>query len=136
MAGDTESEEGEEEMKLVKRIYQCGEQHHFIGKCEFHLATFVDDILVSTVGAYPRDDEFEMIGVDRYYETMVFRTDDDWSIKANGTVVQYSHPDVLNFSDEIGTDDNWTYNTADDAVLGHQQHVEYWLSQDPRYISP
>lgn len=42
--------------------------------CRFHLATRVGDVLVSTVGDYyvPGDTKRSTIGLDRFFETMVF----------------------------------------------------------------
>jgi len=109
------------------KVQHCGEQHHFIGKCRFHLSTFVDDKLISTVGAYvpARGGDFETIGYDRYYETMVFHTDGDWTTKQRGEVGEYAHPDVTDFADDISDDQlNVAYRTADGAVKGHAEHVE------------
>ena len=59
----------------------CGGQHHFVGRCDFHLATFVNGFLVSTVGEYrpvSDDNTYRPLGLesDDFYETMVFATQD------------------------------------------------------------
>jgi hypothetical protein len=58
-------------------MIHCGGQHHFVGKCAFHLATFTNGYVISTVGEYrPNGLRMESLhGADEtsFYETMVFR---------------------------------------------------------------
>ena len=92
----------------------CGAQHHFVGKCDFHLATFVGSLLVSTVGEYRRQDAGEkkftaLAGAaDSFFETMVFRTD--------GVDGEFGHPTVTEWS---GMGDVSYYATAIEANAGH-----------------
>lgn len=84
------------------RRLDCGQQHHFIGECRFHLATFIGNRLVSTVGDYWRSDRTrDTVGLGRYYETYVFQTDDDWSVKGEGDE-QWAHPHVTDWSELEG----------------------------------
>ena len=119
--------------RMDETVQHCGEQHHFIGKCRFHLTTFINDVCVSTVGAYfptSRPDRMETIGLDRYYETMVFRTNGDWSVKNLGEEGEYAHPDIIDFGEDIGNADlPFGYVNSDLANNGHTTHVEYWLGQ-------
>jgi len=71
----------------------CSWAGHFIGahRCRFRRNTLLTyenlRIVVSTVGLiehWENEDEFQKIGVDRYYETMVFHAKYDGSI---GTVM-------------------------------------------------
>ena len=111
----------------LKRL-DCGSQHHLIVGCEFHLSTFVEDVLVSTVGEYLPEhkaitnhdtDPRETVGLGRYYETYVFVTDNDWSVKHIGEWEEYEHPDVIEYS-EI---DSLPSNTAREAVKNHNLMV-------------
>jgi hypothetical protein len=103
----------------------CGGQHHFVADCRFHLATFIDDLLISTVGEYRqgRRDKQEEIGSGRFYETMVFRTDNDWNTKTvddvGGKAERYQHPDVADYG-EIHTEDA---QTADEATRNHEATI-------------
>lgn len=108
------------------RTIDCGEQHHFIGKCEFHLATFIEGWLVSTVGAwYPANGPEErcMIGLDRYYETYVFETDNDWSVETVDDEA-WAHPEVTHFQ-EI---DSLPAQTAAEASDNHRDMVDKYAA--------
>ena len=110
----------------LKRM-DCGSQHHLIVKCEFHLSTFVEDVLVSTVGEYlpePKtvtqdQDPRETIGMNYYYETYVFVTDNNWSVKKIKEWEEYEHPDVITLI-EI---DSLPAQTAREAVINHNLMV-------------
>lgn len=56
-----------------------GSPAHFIGgySCRFHLATKVGEYVISTVGDYDPSNSrrFEDIGINRMFETMVFKFD-------------------------------------------------------------
>src|SRR5690606_14607285 len=59
-------------------VKRCGFQHHLVVECRFHLATFVGQWLVSTVGDHRDKDGSQKTigaGMDSLYETYVFRTD-------------------------------------------------------------
>lgn len=69
----------------ARPVRWCGFAHHFIlgYRCRYHLATFVGDMLVSSVGALVDDmesKELQPVGSDpdEMYELMVFRTDGDF----------------------------------------------------------
>ncbi len=114
----------------LKRL-DCGSQHHLIVGCEFHLSTFVEDVLVSTVGEYVPEhktitygdshdtDPRETVGLGRYYETYVFVTDNDWSVKQIGEWEEYEHPDVAEYL-EI---DSLPSDTAREAIKNHNLMV-------------
>lgn len=105
---------------------------HFCGgsRCRFHLNTYVNGYIVSTVGEYvPFRDwkslglelkdiktkgEFEEIGVDRLYETMVFKAE-----KSDHGCCPWD----ANVSDEI---DFEGYNESSDAYKGHIAMCEKW----------
>lgn len=58
---------------------------HFISasRCRFHLATEVGNFRVSTIGGYAsptNPKEFSEVGLDRKYETMVFRIADGTAV--------------------------------------------------------
>ncbi len=90
---------------MPKHQITCGSQHHLIMECQFHLSTFIDGILISTVGEYIRKlpveegDPRETVGLDRFYETYVFNTDDDWTEKKTELYEAYRHPDVIDWSE-------------------------------------
>lgn len=49
---------------------------HFCGSndCLFHMGTTIGDVIISSVGKYqPTPGKTQEIGVDRFYETMVFK---------------------------------------------------------------
>lgn len=87
-----------------------GQAGHFCAArwCRFHLHTHVNGYCVSTVGDYHPPDRngcpqtaADTIGVDRFYETMVFKLD------ANGG----TESDVLGFA---------PYNDQGEANDGHE----------------
>ncbi len=66
-------------------------------RCRFHLHTHVNGFCISTVGALfmkPEDKKPEEIGLDRLYETMVFRLNDAGDNKAD-----YVELDFLGYDD-------------------------------------
>lgn len=89
-----------------------GHAAHFIGaaQCRFHLATSVGDVVVSTVGDwYPKSSPTapEMIGWQRYFETMVFRIGAERHLCGCPVIID---PDAL---------ETRGYNTALEAEAGH-----------------
>ena len=108
----------------MRREYNDHAQHLVVGsRCEFFKGTVVNGkYLVSTVGEYRRvpDGEFEEVGCDRLYETMVFRVDDPGN--------EHS-PDCC-----AGVED-WTelqmrgYKTRAEAEAGHEAAVREWEKQ-------
>ena len=100
------------------RIEWCGKQHHWVIKADFHLATFIDDIVISTVGeGYDSvsKDWFHMgyfpNGNPVYYETMVFDTDGDW---------EDGHPSISDYSEK----DKWVAATYQVANEHHMRMVK------------
>jgi len=100
--------------------YWLGYAGHFIGAsdCRFHLATIVGKYLVSTVGDYhPLSlEERQIIGVGRYFETMVFKCeglDDDLDPIMSS----------LQRLDSLG------YNDSGDAERGHYAMCEKWARE-------
>lgn len=91
----------------------CGAAHHFCAadSCRFHLATFIGDYLVSTVGDYYRGDDRTTLGWadDSYFESFVFDTDGD-----HGHVE--GHPKVVSFT-EIEGERCATHEAANEVHL-------------------
>lgn len=100
-----------------KRIEWFGQAGHFCAakSCRFHLHTHVNGYCVSTVGDYhpPKDrtgcptEKAEEIGLDRLYETMVFKLDVKGETNGNN----------LDFA---------AYNDRDAANAGHAAMVAEW----------
>jgi hypothetical protein len=107
-----------------------GSPGHFIGgpDCGFHLCTLIGDFVVSTVGEYiPQSDRgkkpkhFEQIGIQRTYETMVFR--------ATGTTCEGELCGGCGLPDIIPSDlDFEGYNDAGSATRGHAALCIKWAS--------
>lgn len=123
--------------------------HLIVGRdCRFHLCTQVGDYLISTVGEYLPDERvreiiaqsrgvelrgkgderradflkkigFETIGLDRTYETMVFRVGDD---VCDTPECGCGMPKV----EDWGELDMEGYNSAGDATRGHVAMCEKW----------
>lgn len=101
----------------------CGHAHHFIdaNHCQFHLATWVGNYLVSTVGDWwPHPgDERHALGPepDLFFETMVFPAslghDSDYS--CHGYAV-----------DSWAEVDVWRYQTTEAANEGHLRACLTW----------
>lgn len=92
---------------------------HFICgyKCQFKLCTYVNGYIVSTVGEMPsmfKPKQFESIGYNRIYETMVFKAEAQDEICC---------PYKIIVSEEL---DMRGYNTAADATKGHMELCEEW----------
>jgi len=97
---------------------------HFIGgsECRFVLNTYVGGYIVSTVGEYPdplkRSNDYQgkfmEIGLNRLYETMVFK-----AVKAEDKCCPY-RIDVSTEKDFEG------YMTAEQAVSGHMKLCNKW----------
>jgi hypothetical protein len=114
-----------DEMKITER----GWAGHFIcsDRCVFHRNTLIEHngykIIVSTVGAmkniHSNDEKYEMIGADRYYETMVFHAkweDPYWDIDVDRSL----HFDLPQFSvDTIKRESDYIANE------GHERNVEF-----------
>lgn len=92
---------------------------HFIGGfyCKFRLATYVGKYIVSTVGEMVSDVDsldFKEIGLDRLYETMVFK-----ARKSKHKCCPYE----IIVSDEM---DSMGYNNVDSATKGHLKMCLKW----------
>ena len=105
----------------VKRI-ELGCPGHLIvsESCRWIRHTRVGDYRVSTIGDYYRPDAKtrQTIGLDRYFETMVFR------ITGEATDVEGCGCGEVDWS-EISFEG---YDTAGDAQAGHEQMVEKYLA--------
>lgn len=107
-----------------------GHAAHFIcGRwCRFHLATQIGDFLVSTVGLYVhpsksagserteaeylvKNPNGEMIGCDRFYETMVFKAGTPCKDKECGCGLPGTASSELDYNG---------YQTAGEATIGHR----------------
>lgn len=115
---------GDETMRALRH---CGAQHHFTGKCRYHLSTFTAHHLVSTVGFYfqassPDATEPTEIGMGRLYETMVFPV--DW-----GDLDEGGCPRVTDWSGWAG-ESTRPYNDANSATVGHAQVVGEVLAME------
>lgn len=110
-----------------------GNAAHFIGArdCQFHLATEVGRVVVSTVGGYvPRDikpgiltqnaEGFTEIGWQRFYETFVFEVGDPLCECGCGART------ITDFY-EI---DSAEYQTNQEANVGHLEMCEKWAACD------
>lgn len=98
---------------------------HFIGasSCEFRLATYVGDYIVSTVGEYvsPSSGQVEDIGAGRKYETMVFKARKSDEAGHCGACVW--------FIDDAGNNlDMEPYNDPQSAYEGHVALCNKWAS--------
>jgi hypothetical protein len=92
---------------------------HFIGGnfCQFRLNTCVGKHIVSTVGElqFSEKDGVKEIGMNRKYETMVFR-----ARKSKRQCCPYTISQSLREVDFKG------YNTASDATIGHMELCKKW----------
>lgn len=99
----------------------CGYAGHFIAAqyCRLHLHTRVGDWRVSTVGDYHpphRENEREMIGCDRYFETFVF------PVSGHG---EHGEGVVADWGERYSRG----YDEAVEAEIGHMQICR--LAADP-----
>ena len=107
---------------MIERI-ELGCAGHFIcaSRCLFRRHTQVGRYRVSTVGDFflTGDSEREEIGLNRFFETMVFETGDTPEAQNEGcgckTVIDYLGVDMAG------------YNTAGEAQAGHEAMVEKYL---------
>lgn len=96
---------------------ELGFAGHFCAwrNCAFRRCTHVHGkYRVSTVGAYypgPDHDEMETVGVDRFFETMVFE------LGADGEPLSFESVDFA------------AYNDADAAQAGHEAMVAKYLAE-------
>lgn len=87
--------------------------HLIVGdECRFHLATYVNGFIVSTVGEYVHDGKRRTIGRNRFYETMVFV-----ARPGTGTCCPWVQADGQDVDFE-------GYNDAGAAREGHMRMVE------------
>lgn len=91
-----------DEIKITER----GWQGHFICQCRYHRNTLIEyqdkKIVVSTVGNYVYQDKIETIGLNRYYETMVF-----WA--------KFDDPYFdIDVNEGITFDSNWAIDKVDE----------------------
>ena len=103
---------------MPKRV-ELGCPGHFIdvSSCHFRRHTQVGNFRVSTVGDYypGRSEKRETVGLNRFFETMVFKTSDKQDDGNEGCGCR----EVLNFSEV----DFEGYNTAGEAQAGHERMV-------------
>ena len=97
---------------------------HFIcgSRCQFKLNTYVGGYIVSTVGELPdtfkeESGKFTTIGLDRLYETMVFK-----ARKSNNKCCPYEQTS----GSEI---DFAGYNKPEDAMVGHMKLCMKWAKK-------
>ena len=95
---------------------------HFIAadSCHFRLCTQVGKYLISTVGEYFRENKREMIGSNRYLETMVFKAGE--SCKESSCMCGQPKID----GSELDFDG---YNTAGEALKGHMKMCRKWAKK-------
>ena len=112
----------------------CGHAHHFIGgpRCRYHLATWVGDYLVSTVGDYVPDGHSEPMSLgpepDMFFETMVFTAhlvdDPDRDDNCHGyTVTSWTEVDA------------WRYQAVEAANEGHLRACFTWATRQQETAS-
>lgn len=98
-----------------------GNSGHFIcsDRCRFHMTTLVGEFIVSTVGEMYIEPKAEMekIGLDRRYETMIFKKDGECGCgcglpEHNGVNLRMKG-----------------FNTAQEATEGHRSLCE-WAASD------
>lgn len=92
---------------------------HFIcgDRCQFKLNTYVGKYIVSTVGEMPnllKPEEFQEIGADRKYETMVFKAKKS---KFKCCPYKISSGNNIDFAG---------YNKPEDAYNGHLILCQKW----------
>lgn len=89
--------------------------------CRFHLNTYVGKYIVSTVGeyvpSYKLPDVGRKIGLNRLYETMVFK-----ACKTKDSTIKCCPYEVLDYMDI----DFAGYNTAEEAQKGHLRLCQKW----------
>lgn len=102
-----------------------GRQMHFVGDCNFHLATYVGDFLVSTIGEYysKGSKKMETLGAweKHFYETMVFR--------AKESPLNDIYPCFLVDLDAV---DMEKYETAKEACERHLALCRKWGKREDR----
>ena len=115
-------------MKKENWIWMPHAGHFICGhRCQFKLNTYVGKYIVSTVGELPeilkeyiKDgdymSQFQTIGCDRYYETMVFK-----AVKSKFKCCPYEQ----NSGEYV---DFEGYNTAEEAYKGHLKMCNKWSS--------
>jgi len=93
-------------------------------RCQFRLATYVNGVIVSTVGEYSlpytREMPWQEIGRNRLYETMVFQ--------AVPTTPEECTACPYKIDVEHGEIDGEGYNTAGAAYAGHLAMCRKWES--------
>lgn len=93
---------------------------HFIASeaCKFRLCTVVGKFLVSTIGDYySRDGERRTVGLDRYYETMVFGAE--------------KRQDCGCYEQDSGNELACVgYNEHEDAQRGHIKVCREWATKE------
>ena len=110
-------------MKKENWIWMPHAGHLIVGSyCQFKLNTYVGGYIVSTVGEYKSSrskegDDFETIGCDRIYETMVFR-----AVKSENECCPYEmeSPGEIDFAG---------YNDAEKAMKGHYKFCKKWAKR-------
>lgn len=114
-------------MENVKVTYRGWAGHLCVAsKCLFHLNTLIEcgdkAVIVSTVGEYRPDHtkgEMETVGIDRFYETMVFAAKPK---DADGFI------DIA-VDQQLSYDGKWSYNDEWEANKGHLAAVEHFVSE-------
>ena len=108
---------------MVKRV-ELGCSGHFIAvsKCHFRRHTQVGNHRISTVGDYFPDGaegERNTVGLDRFFETMVFETLDKPDKGSEGC-------GCMEVASLTGVDFE-SYNTAGEAHAGHERMVRKYM---------
>jgi len=115
------------DMKMIEKDKWewFGNAGHLIvsNRCRFHLTTKVGPWLISTVGEFvPHRDskEFDTVGLDRLYETMVFVTKGECDCGCG--LPEHDH-DYMELEMK-------GYSTPKDANIGHLELCEKWAKID------
>ena len=109
-------------MKKEKWIWQP-HAGHFIGSssCNFRMNTYVGKYIVSTVGEYKnsltKEGEWEPLGMDRLYETMVFKAQRSGYGCCKWRIIVEKEMDMKGYNDEKS------------AYKGHLELCKKWSSK-------
>jgi len=112
-------------VRSVDEWIWIGRQMHLCVDCDFHLATYVGNFVVSTVGEYYLADSNEMepigAGDNSFYETMVFGAKESPSGNACGYYLT-----------DLDAVDMRRYTTATEAREGHIALCRKWSKRESK----